>query len=41
MGRNVFQQDDVAAMTRAISRVVHDGLGADEALEATHGVESA
>jgi fructose-bisphosphate aldolase/2-amino-3,7-dideoxy-D-threo-hept-6-ulosonate synthase len=41
MGRNVFQQDDVAAMTRAISNVVHDGLGADEALEATHGVESA
>jgi fructose-bisphosphate aldolase/2-amino-3,7-dideoxy-D-threo-hept-6-ulosonate synthase len=32
MGRNVFQQDDVESMTRAVSRVVHDGVSAEEAL---------
>jgi len=32
MGRNVFQHDDVEAMTRAVSRVVHDGASVDEAL---------
>jgi fructose-bisphosphate aldolase/2-amino-3,7-dideoxy-D-threo-hept-6-ulosonate synthase len=32
MGRNVFQQDDVEAMTRAVSRVVHDGAPVEEAL---------
>ena len=31
MGRNVFQQDDVEAMTRAVSRVVHDGASVEEA----------
>lgn len=32
MGRNVFQQDDVESMTRAVSRVVHDGASVDEAM---------
>lgn len=32
MGRNIFQDDDVEAMTRAVSRVVHDGASVDEAL---------
>jgi fructose-bisphosphate aldolase/2-amino-3,7-dideoxy-D-threo-hept-6-ulosonate synthase len=32
MGRNVFQQGDVEAMTRAVSRVVHEGVSVDEAL---------
>jgi fructose-bisphosphate aldolase/2-amino-3,7-dideoxy-D-threo-hept-6-ulosonate synthase len=32
MGRNVFQQEDVEAMTRAVSRVVHDGASVDEAM---------
>ncbi len=32
-GRNVIQHDDPAAMTRALMAVVHDGAGADEALE--------
>jgi fructose-bisphosphate aldolase/2-amino-3,7-dideoxy-D-threo-hept-6-ulosonate synthase len=31
MGRNVFQQEDVEAMTRAVSRVVHDGASVEEA----------
>ena len=32
MGRNVFQQKDVEEMTRAVSRVVHDGASVDEAM---------
>jgi len=32
MGRNVFQQEDVEAMTRAVSRVVHDGESVEEAM---------
>jgi fructose-bisphosphate aldolase/2-amino-3,7-dideoxy-D-threo-hept-6-ulosonate synthase len=32
MGRNIFQQKDVEAMTRAVSRVVHDGDSVEEAL---------
>lgn len=32
IGRNVFQNDDPAAMTRALSAIVHRGVGADEAL---------
>jgi fructose-bisphosphate aldolase/2-amino-3,7-dideoxy-D-threo-hept-6-ulosonate synthase len=37
MGRNVFQQDDVEAMTRAVSRVVHEGASVDEALSEVEG----
>ncbi|MFW5930067.1 MAG: 2-amino-3,7-dideoxy-D-threo-hept-6-ulosonate synthase, partial [Halobacteriota archaeon] len=33
MGRNVFQQDDVRGMTRALSLVVHEGASVDDALE--------
>lgn len=33
MGRNVFQQDDVEAMTRALSRVIHDGATVETAME--------
>ncbi|MBO3804325.1 MAG: fructose-bisphosphate aldolase [Candidatus Brockarchaeota archaeon] len=32
-GRNVFQHKNPAAMTRAISRIVHEGAGVDEAME--------
>lgn len=32
MGRNVFQQEDVEAMTRAVSHVVHDGASVEEAI---------
>ncbi len=35
MGRNVFQQDDVEAMTRAVSEVVHEGASPQEALDAS------
>jgi DhnA family fructose-bisphosphate aldolase class Ia len=31
-GRNVIQHDDPAAMTRALSALVHDGVSADRAL---------
>ncbi|MFP4175263.1 MAG: 2-amino-3,7-dideoxy-D-threo-hept-6-ulosonate synthase [Halobacteriales archaeon] len=37
MGRNIFQQDDVEGMTRAVSRVVHDGASVDEALSEVRG----
>ncbi len=33
MGRTVFQHDDPEAMTRAVAAVVHDDLGAEDALE--------
>lgn len=33
MGRNVFQQENVEGMTRAVSRVVHDGASVDEAMD--------
>lgn len=33
MGRNVFQQDDVAAMTRAVSLIVHEGASVEDAIE--------
>jgi len=32
MGRNIFQQDDVDAMTRAVSRIVHDDASVEEAM---------
>ncbi|MFD1634829.1 2-amino-3,7-dideoxy-D-threo-hept-6-ulosonate synthase [Haloplanus ruber] len=32
MGRSIFQHDDPGAITRAISAVIHDGAGIDEAL---------
>ncbi len=35
MGRNIFQQDDVEAMTRAVSKVVHEGASPEEALDAS------
>jgi fructose-bisphosphate aldolase/2-amino-3,7-dideoxy-D-threo-hept-6-ulosonate synthase len=34
MGRSIFQHDDPAAITRAVSAVLHDDAGADEALRA-------
>jgi fructose-bisphosphate aldolase/2-amino-3,7-dideoxy-D-threo-hept-6-ulosonate synthase len=34
MGRSVFQHDDPEQMTRAVSSVVHEDLGVDDALEA-------
>ncbi|MDY6780199.1 MAG: fructose-bisphosphate aldolase, partial [Halobacteria archaeon] len=33
MGRNIFQQDDVEGMTKAVSRIVHDGKSVDKAME--------
>jgi len=36
-GRNVIQHDDPAGMTRALMAVVHDGLGAQAALELVDG----
>ncbi|MFB6150364.1 MAG: 2-amino-3,7-dideoxy-D-threo-hept-6-ulosonate synthase [Haloarculaceae archaeon] len=33
MGRSIFQHDDPEAITRAVSAVVHDDAGADEAAE--------
>jgi fructose-bisphosphate aldolase/2-amino-3,7-dideoxy-D-threo-hept-6-ulosonate synthase len=33
MGRSVFQHDDPEAITRAVSAVVHDDAGAEDALE--------
>jgi fructose-bisphosphate aldolase/2-amino-3,7-dideoxy-D-threo-hept-6-ulosonate synthase len=33
MGRNAFQRDDPAGFIAAISRVVHEGKSAAEALE--------
>lgn len=33
MGRNIFQQDDITTMTRAVSLIVHEGMGVDEAIE--------
>ncbi|PSP56574.1 fructose-bisphosphate aldolase [Halobacteriales archaeon QS_1_67_19] len=33
MGRSIFQHDDPEAITRAVAAVVHDGAGAEEALE--------
>lgn len=33
MGRTIFQHDDPRAMARAVSLVVHDDLGVEEALE--------
>ena len=36
-GRNVIQHDDPQAMTRALMAVVHDGIGAAEALERLRG----
>ncbi|RCU46328.1 fructose-bisphosphate aldolase [Haloplanus salinus] len=32
MGRSIFQHDDPGAITRAISAIIHDGAGVDEAL---------
>jgi len=32
MGRNIFQQDDVDAMTSAVSRIVHDDASVEEAM---------
>jgi fructose-bisphosphate aldolase/2-amino-3,7-dideoxy-D-threo-hept-6-ulosonate synthase len=32
MGRTIFQHDDPEAITRAVAGVVHDDLGASEAL---------
>jgi fructose-bisphosphate aldolase/2-amino-3,7-dideoxy-D-threo-hept-6-ulosonate synthase len=32
MGRSIFQHDDPEAITRAVSAIVHDDVGADEAL---------
>jgi len=32
MGRNIFQQDDVEAMTSAVSRIVHDGETVEQAM---------
>jgi fructose-bisphosphate aldolase/2-amino-3,7-dideoxy-D-threo-hept-6-ulosonate synthase len=34
MGRSIFQHEDPEAITRAVSAVIHDGAGADEALRA-------
>ena len=33
IGRNIFQHDDPTKMTQAISRIVHEGFSAKEALE--------
>jgi len=33
IGRNVFQNDNPTAMTRALSAIVHRGAGPDEALK--------
>jgi fructose-bisphosphate aldolase/2-amino-3,7-dideoxy-D-threo-hept-6-ulosonate synthase len=32
VGRSIFQHDDPGAITRAISAVIHDDAGVDEAL---------
>lgn len=32
MGRNIFQQDDIEAMTSAVSRIVHDGETVEKAM---------
>ncbi|MFB6282835.1 MAG: 2-amino-3,7-dideoxy-D-threo-hept-6-ulosonate synthase [Halobacteria archaeon] len=33
IGRNIFQHDDVASMTRAVSEIVHKGKTVDESVE--------
>ena len=33
IGRNIFQHDDPTKMTQAISKIVHEGFSAKEALE--------
>ncbi len=35
IGRNIFQQDDIAGMTNAISMIVHEDRGVDDAIEAS------
>ncbi len=36
MGRNIFQSDAPAAMIRAVSAIVHDGLSVDDAYDVYH-----
>jgi fructose-bisphosphate aldolase/2-amino-3,7-dideoxy-D-threo-hept-6-ulosonate synthase len=33
IGRNIFQHEDPTAMTRALARIVHEGISVEEAMK--------